>query len=120
LLTTYFVTGKSLNGEASPLKSWFGLGWNSLLIFNILIFVCMSVIIFFIDSNKEITKSELYFTEKNISFITIRQTIEKYPLIQFEKWDENEVLPVVYLLLDYQENVTEFITGYDVFRKGVG
>ncbi|MDR2653042.1 MAG: fibronectin type III domain-containing protein [Prevotellaceae bacterium] len=57
--------------------------------------------------------------------ITIRQIVEKYPLIQiaipmnFEKWDGSEVLPVVYLPFDYQENITEFIQGYDKYGISV-
>ena len=48
--------------------------------------------------------------------------VEKYPLIQiaipieYEKWEGDEGLPIVYLPAYYQENETPFLYGYD--REG--
>ena len=63
---------------------------------------------------------EKWFDKYNVD---IRSIVEKYPLIQiavpveYEKWDGQKGLPVVFVPYEFDEGKTEFVAGYDVDGK---
>jgi len=62
------------------------------------------------------------FVQRNVDILSI---VEKYPLIQiaipveYEQWDGQGGLPVVFVPYDFDEGETEFVDGYDVNGKNV-
>ncbi|MDR1544690.1 MAG: hypothetical protein LBS50_09875 [Prevotellaceae bacterium] len=52
--------------------------------------------------------------------VEIRSIVEKYPLIQiaipveYEKWDKQKGLPVVFVSYEFDESETKFVNGYDL------
>lgn len=67
LITTYRVEGKALTGESSPVVSWFDLGWKSMILYNIIILVLISLIIFF-NNDKRLVSIESKLAGKYNSF----------------------------------------------------
>lgn len=82
LTTTFYAGGINLKGETSLVVSRFDLGWKGLIIYNVIIFFCISLLVFFnlehffIKKEKEISGERSFhdylsvlFFNKKISFV---------------------------------------------------
>jgi hypothetical protein len=67
MLTTFEINGGNLSHETSPIISWFGLGWESMVVYNLIISV---IIVFLIIkmNDKKIVMSEKAMQKNSKSF----------------------------------------------------